>query len=237
MEVVFWASMISALGTLIGGIVGILISKPSKIMVSKLNGFAAGVMVEVVFIEIIPSALEKIALNIVIVYSFFGLIVMILLSNLYEERKKEKDLFLKMALFTTLGIMVHNFPEGIIMGVGFAFSTGLGAKMSLIIAAHDVPEGLVVAASLKSCRINTYKIIALLILVAVPTVLGTFIGIQMGFISEIYLGILLSIVSGIMLYITFFELMKSSIVLSDYYVTFKSIACGIILGLVINIFL
>lgn len=49
---------------------------------------------------------------------------------------------------TALGLILHNFPEGILMGVGFQAGNRLGLKMAIIISIHDIPEGIAVATPL-----------------------------------------------------------------------------------------
>lgn len=234
---VIYASLFSLIGTMIGSILGVLIARPSKKMIANMNGFAAGIMLEVVFIELVPSSFERIGQDVFLIYMGIGIFFMYLLSKLYEEISVDKDAFLKTAVLTATGIMLHNLPEGIIMGIGFLHSTGLGVTMSFVIAVHDLPEGLVVATSLSASKLNTYKILFYSFITSVPTVLGCFIGIEMYWISPILIGIFLSIVSGVMLYITLFQLIIESIRISNFFTTFKSVLFGIILGLVISILL
>ncbi|GAA0177752.1 ZIP family metal transporter [Clostridium sediminicola] len=234
---VIYASLFSLAGTMIGSIFGILISKPSKKMIANFNCFAAGIMMEVVFIELLPSSLERIRIDVFLIYMGIGIAFMYFLGKLYEEISLNKDVFLKTAILTSIGIMLHNLPEGIIMGIGFLHSSGLGATMSLVIAVHDIPEGIVVSSTLVASRIRTYKVLLYSFLTAMPTVIGCYIGVKMFWISPLIIGIFLAIVSGIMFYIALFQLINRSTKATNFNTIFKSVVFGIILGLVITILL
>lgn len=234
---VIYVSLFSLAGTMIGSMLGILISNPSKRMIANFNGFAGGIMLEVVFIELLPSSLERMGIDIYLIYMGVGIILMYFLGKLYEEFSLNKDVFLKTAILTSVGIMLHNLPEGIIMGIGFLHSSNLGTTMSMVIAVHDIPEGIVVASTLSVSQIRTHKILLYSFLTAMPTVIGCFIGIEMYWISSLIIGIFLAIVSGIMFYIALFQLIIESAKSSNFITTFKSVLFGMILGLVITILL
>ena len=46
-----------------------------------------------------------------------------------------------------LGIAMHNFPEGLAIGTGYA-SDSLGLELAVALALHNIPEGMAMAAPL-----------------------------------------------------------------------------------------
>src|SRR5690606_41358651 len=57
----------------------------------------------------------------------------------------------KRAWLFVLAITLHNFPEGLAIGVGFAGPDKLGAQsLALGISIQDIPEGMVVAVALRA---------------------------------------------------------------------------------------
>ncbi|KAF4677695.1 Zinc transporter [Perkinsus chesapeaki] len=52
---------------------------------------------------------------------------------------------LKVALFTTGAICLHNFPEGILTFIGTIKDPSVGVALAMAIAIHNIPEGIAVA--------------------------------------------------------------------------------------------
>ena len=48
---------------------------------------------------------------------------------------------LKTGIIVSIGLALHNFPEGLAIGSGFEASLNLGYSLALAIALHDIPEG------------------------------------------------------------------------------------------------
>ena len=121
------------------------------------------------------------------------------------------------------------------MGGGFALNQTLGVEMSLIIAIHDIPEGIAVAAPLMASGVKSYKILLFAFITSLPTAIGAFIGVILGNVSEFALGASLAIASGIMMYVVFGELIPESNRLSRGIGTSLVVILGLTLGfLMIN---
>lgn len=217
-------SFISMAGTIAGAIFGVMMKKPSKKELSIITGFAGGIMLSVVVCDLIPEAINQWNVQGTVLFCILGSGLVLLADS---KLNKYQNTQIKIANITALALMIHNFPEGIIMGCGFAAGTSLGIKMALIIGIHDVPEGIAVSAPLLSTGTGKFKIIIYAIITALPTMAGALAG---GFVSNIsldVLGISLSIASGIMLYVVCFEMLPESLRLYS----FKSSAVGILAGI------
>lgn len=139
---------------------------------------------------------------------------------------------MKVAIITSLGLMLHNLPEGIIMGCGFLVEQNLGVQMSIIIALHDIPEGIAVTAPLMASNVKVGKIIIYAFLTALPTALGAALGVMTGKISDFYLGLSLALASGIMMYVVFGELIPESNKLWSGILNTLSVIIGLTLGFI-----
>lgn len=232
--IVVFASILSLLGTMIGASLGVILKNPSKKVIGNLNGFAAGLMFVIVVFDLIPESIKKINFFYTIVFAVIGGFIILELDFLTGNNSIFKSSHSKVAFLASIGLMLHNFPEGIIMGAGFLANANLGIKMSILIAIHDIPEGIAIAAPLMALNIKPHKIILYSFIVAFPTVIGSLVGMYVGNLSEILLGVCLSIASGIMLYVVFIQMIKEAFNLWKGVSVIFSIIFGCVLGLVIT---
>lgn len=228
------ASVFSLAGTMLGASVGIIIKNPTNKMMGNINAFAAGLMLSIVMLDLIPEAIININYLSSILLSFAGILIIALIDIVSSISGNFKTSHNKAAFLAAAGLMIHNFPEGIIMGMGFLASGSLGIKMSLLIAIHDIPEGIAVSAPLMVAKVKISKIFRYAFMTALPTVMGGWLGVYLGNISSYFLGGCLSIASGIMLYVIFGEMLPEALKLRKGRDITFSIFLGIILGLVIT---
>lgn len=68
------------------------------------------------------------------------------LNNKQLEREKtisnNKSNLLKTGIIVSIGLAIHNFPEGLAIGSGFEASLKLGLSLAIAICFHDIPEGI-----------------------------------------------------------------------------------------------
>ncbi len=107
-------------GTTLGGIIGVVIKKHSNKFLSFILSFASGLMMAVICFDLIPEALGISKIINVIVGIFIGIIAMIFCDLLVEKKfntnkrfAKEKNTLLKTGIIVSIGLAIHNFPEGL----------------------------------------------------------------------------------------------------------------------------
>lgn len=226
--IIILSSLVSILGTIMGASIGIMVKNPSKKFLSSTMAFAGGVMLALVVFDLVPEAIERSGFLNTLIFYFVGIIGIFLMENLFDSDNG----YTKIALVTALGLMIHNFPEGIIMGCGFVGGKSLGVKMSMMIAIHDIPEGLAVTAPLMAAKKNVFKILLFVFITALPTAIGALVGVSLGTISPKIFGICLALASGIMIYVIFGELIPESNKLDSGILNTVSILLGVTLGLI-----
>lgn len=234
MVIVTIASVFSLAGTMLGASIGIVIKKPTNKIIGNINAFAAGLMLSIVMLDLIPEAIININYLSSILLAFVGVLIITLIDIISSISGTFKTSYNKTAFLAASGLMIHNFPEGIIMGVGFLAGGSLGIKMSLLIAIHDIPEGIAVSAPLMVARVKVSKILRYAFMTALPTVIGGWLGVYLGNVSSYFLGGCLSVASGIMLYVIFGEMLPEALKFRKGRDITFSILLGIILGLVIT---
>lgn len=201
-------SLVAGLGTPLGGLLVAALGRPTRRILGTLLGFAAGVMIGVVVIDLIPSSLRIGTPISVAAGVAAGLVLMATLEaavprpavNLWA-RSQSKQTYLRMGYLITAGIALHNMPEGLAIGAGFADSAGLGLAVALAIGLHDVPEGMGVAAPLRLAGVSVGPVMALTTLAGLCTPVGALIGQALFGISETFIAAGLALAGGAMVYI------------------------------------
>ena len=225
-------------GTTLGGILGIIIKKDSNKFLSFILSFASGLMMAIICFDLIPEALGITNLGIVLLGILLGICMMIfcdlLISKKFSYKKvKSKDKgLLTTGIIVSIGLAIHNFPEGLAIGSGFEASLKLGLSLALAICLHDIPEGISMAVPMKNGGIGKFKVIFYVFLSGVTTGIGAFVGAIIGQISQTVIAMCLSFAAGAMLYIVSGELIPESNQLYHGRMT----AIGNIIGFLIGMF-
>lgn len=60
--------------------------------------------------------------------------------NISIVKTKNENTLLKTGIIVSIGLALHNFPEGLAIGSGFGASLKLGYSLALAILLHDIPE-------------------------------------------------------------------------------------------------
>lgn len=186
-------------GTTLGGIIGVKFKSTSNKFLSFILAFASGLMMAVICFDLIPEALSISNVVNIIIGIILGIIVMIFCdelvkrkfsSNIKVENKNGK--LLKTGIIVSIGLAIHNFPEGLAIGSGFEASLKLGLGLAIAICIHDIPEGISMAVPMKSGGMKISKIIFYVILSGITTGIGAFFGAIVGSVSEEIIAICLS---------------------------------------------
>ena len=136
-------------GTTLGGLLGIFIKKNSNKFLSFILSLASGLMMAVVCFDLIPEALNISEIINVMFGILIGIIAMIFCDVLVEknfnqktaEKNSKSNSLLKTGMIVSIGLAIHNFPEGLAIGSGFEASIKLGLSLAIAICLHDIPEG------------------------------------------------------------------------------------------------
>ena len=215
MEVMLISSLVAGLATALGAMIVVVLGRPRETTLALLLGGAAGIMVAVVLLDLLPSALAYGSFFVMILGLKAGLLLMFLLDQLFsrfakQEKKRDQAYLRKMGYLIATGIALHDLPEGIAIAVGYAATEKLGISLALAIGMHNIPEGMAVAAPLMMAGTAPWVIMLLVLTVALFTPLGTFIGFTLLTVSPQSMAFLLALAGGAMSYIVLFELVPES---------------------------
>ncbi len=203
-------------GTTLGGIIGVCLKTTSKKFLSFILSLASGLMLSVVCFDLVPEALEIGKLSTVILGILLGVITMIACDILVQKKFNTEQYIgknnnlLKTGIIVSIGLALHNFPEGLAIGSGFGASIKLGYSLAIAILLHDIPEGISMAVPMKNGGMKTYKVIIYVILSGITTGIGAFFGAIVGTSTKEVISICLAFAAGAMLYIGTGELIPES---------------------------
>lgn len=133
-----------------------------------------------------------------------------------------------------IAITIHNFPEGLAVGVGFgAHDTSSGWALALAIGLQNMPEGLAVAVALSSLGYRRIVSFGLALLTGLVEPVGGFIGVSVVTVSQTLLPIGLGFAAGAMLFV-----ISSEIIPETHRKGHEQLATsGLMIGLVVMMFL
>jgi len=244
----------------LGGAITAIFGAKTDRMISIFLSLAAGVMMSIVFIELIPEAIEYSNIWVTLVGLALGVLMVLVLHNIMDrmptankssdsnpsESKlhdsyaeffhssdvldKQKSM-IRSGMIMLFAIALHNIPEGLAMGAAGYHDMALGLTIAIMIGLHNIPEGMAISAPLISGGLSKVKTVFLVTVTGATTIIGTVIGILVGGISDVALALSFAIASGAMLYVVFGEILPQSIVTNKDRVPAIFALVGVVIGL------
>lgn len=224
-------------GTTLGGIIGVCLKTTSNRFLSFILSFASGLMLSIVCFDLIPESMELTSILNTVSGVILGVICMMICDILVNKKfsinnSNTKNNLLKIGIIVSIGLALHNFPEGLAIGSGFEASIALGYSLALAICLHDIPEGIAMGVPMKSGGMQVSKIIYYVIMSGITTGIGALFGALVGTIGKEVIAICLAFAGGAMLYIVSGELIPES---NNLY-RGKLPAIGNVIGFIIGMF-
>jgi len=135
---------------------------------------------------------------------------------------------LKAGLFVALGLGIHNFPEGMATFVTTLSDPQLGIAIAIAVAIHNIPEGLAVSAPVYAATGSRSKAFWWSFLSGVAEPVGASLAalVLMPFLTPAVLGVVLSLVAGIMVFISIDELLPISRAYGEEHLSIVGVAVG-----------
>lgn len=242
------ATLVVGLFMLVGAGI-ILYKKESKKIVTFSIGMAFSVMAVLLGKELINESLEHLgyeenvlmAVLLFIVFVFIGGYILKYLDkyiphhhddHCHDHHHDEKNLY-HVGIMALIAIVLHNAIEGMALYGVFESSFNSGVWFSVGIILHNIPLGMAVAGAIYNSTNNIKKTLLLTGLMGASTVLGGLVMYPISelAIGELALGILLSLTTGMILYILIFELLP--IVLENK--KEKAMMYGLVLGFIVSL--
>lgn len=200
------------------GIIPIYIKfKDTDKIICMALAFASGIMFSVSINSLIPESYDLLKENlntnkVIILMILFFLIGVLLTSFIDKIFKKIDNKLYKIGIINMLALMIHNIPEGILTFSTTTTNISLGLTLALSIMFHNIPEGLSISIPIYYSTNSRKKAVFYTAISGFSEVLGAILTYLFLFkyINNYFIGIVLSLTTGIMIYISMFELLKNS---------------------------
>lgn len=217
MAAAFWASVLAGLATGLGALPIVFIKKFSHRLRDVLLAFAAGVMVAASAFNLIVPALNEGSIFSVVSGILFGALILGLFERYTPNIDYEKlfgtgdKVAAKRAMLMIVALALHNLPEGLAVGVGFASEApGMGFALAIAIGVQNAPEGLVVAASLLDSKLSVWKMLGIATLTGLVEPIAAMMGLALVSYVQAIIPFALAFAAGAMLYVVFREMIPES---------------------------
>ncbi len=232
-------SFLAGISTTIGAVAAFFIKKPTHRILCLTLGFSAGAMISVSFVELLTKSMEGIGFLRANLAFFVGMIIIFVIDVLVPheyiaEKVESKDpKLMRTGILTALGIAIHNFPEGFATFAGCLYSIEVGVLLAVAIAIHNIPEGMAVSIPIFYATGSKRKAFLYSFASGMFEPIGAVIGAAflLPFMTDYLIGYVLAFVAGIMVYISFDELLPAA----HRYGKEHMVAIGIISGMAVMI--
>ncbi|XP_020271504.1 zinc transporter ZTP29-like isoform X3 [Asparagus officinalis] len=204
-------SLVGGLSTSIGALFVVLTHTPNLKLLGLLQGFAAGLMLSMSFLDLTHNALNSVGF----------------LKDVGNKKDDDDDgsgkaimkkhrrqvLFSGIITAVVAGISLHNFPKGVAVFLGSMKGLRVGINLALAIALHNIPEGVAIALPVHFATQSKWQAFKLASLSGFAEPLGVIIVAYLfptGLSPEILEG-LLGAVGGVMAFLALHEMLPVAI--------------------------
>ncbi|MEM4267785.1 MAG: zinc transporter ZupT [Candidatus Woesearchaeota archaeon] len=229
-------TFLAGLATMVGAIIALSLKKISTKHLCLGMGFSAGVMLYVAFVELFGTGIKEIGYLPATIGFFTGMILIaiidIFIPHEYQGEKgtNTQKRLMRLGILITLGIIIHNLPEGTAVFFSYVSSIKFGISVAFAIAMHNIPEGIAIAlpifyATKKKATAYIYSLAA-----AISEPVGALLAliVLFKFLNGFIIYFVLSLVSGVMVFIVFDELLPQAYEYKDRHTILAGVVGGML---------
>lgn len=232
-QIAFVLTILAGLSTGIGSAIAFFIKERSGKILTFSMGLAAGVMIYLSFMELLPHALSSLEHEtegethhhygrwLGILAFFVGMLIVAVIDHYIPHQHGENDLIidnqkdkklLRVGIMTAVALAIHNLPEGMATFVSALEDPHLGFSIAFAIALHNIPEGIAVSLPIYHATGDAKKAFFYSFLSGLVEPIGAILGyfIFMAYLTPVVLGFLLASVAGVMVFISLDQLLPTA---------------------------
>lgn len=242
-KIALLTTLVLGIFIIIGSLIAHVVNKKQKI-VDFIVGLAFGIITMLMITDLLPEIIEQLTVKniyIFIIFTFLGVLILKLLDHFipdHEEKKMTaselKNNLVHIGIVTSIALILHNIIEGMAIYSTIITETELGFMITLGVGLHNIPLGMVIASTFYQSNQSISKTVLMITLVSISTFVGGLIMFFSGLttVNGILLGILLSITLGMLIFISFDELLPRIKNTTNKKTSYTGIIIGIVLILI-----
>lgn len=202
-------SLLGGVVSLLGGVAMLVWSKKLKVKIGLLTAFAAGVLIAVALLDLIPEAFEIGGGQMLGLAMLLGVLVLFLLekTSVWFHHHHEPHGTDPEIVGVFLGDTLHNFIDGLAIGAAFLVSVPTGIATALAVGMHEFPQEIADFSLYIRAGFSNRKTIFLNVVSSLMSVFGAVLVYLSGNILEGKIGYLLALTAGMFLYIALADLL------------------------------
>lgn len=223
-EYSFLITTFAGLSTMLGAILIFFRAKSTDRVVCSSLAFAAGVMIMVSITDLIPSAISGFlnmyylipAILFTLIFLVLGIVISTLINKYIPDISSgdisNKGLF-KVGIISMIAIILHNIPEGIATFMTSTKDISLGLSLALAITLHNIPEGISISVPIYYSTKSKFKSLLYTFVSGISELMGAVIAYLFlaPYMNNFVMSILMSLIAGIMISISIYELIPASL--------------------------
>lgn len=172
--------------------------------------FGAGVLLAAAFLHMLPTAIENLG-PLSAVFVLLGFLLMTFLEHFTMAHPCGEQACPnhRIGITAFLGLSVHSIIAGLALGVGLLQAPDISVSIALMAAilVHKIPETLALMGLIAASKWSKQRSFVFLLLFALMSPLGIFLGVWLSHPSPQFLGAALAVSAGTFLYIASSDLL------------------------------
>ena len=243
---------VAGLATGVGSCIAFFAKRQSTRFLSCALGFSGGVMIYISLVELLAGSQGELSQifgkrpgSLIGIAAFFGGIAIAMLidklvpshENPHEVRTvdemaspQHQDKLIRSGKLFALAVAIHNFPEGMAVFTSALTDPVTGLSIALAIAIHNIPEGITVSVPIYHATGSKKKAFCYSFLSGLAEPLGALVAwaFLLPFLSAALLAIIFAAVAGIMVFISFDELLPLAEEYGEHHLAIAGLVAGML---------
>jgi zinc transporter ZupT len=179
-------------------------------------GFSAGAVLGVALFDLLPEAFDLATkrystptVTLFVASGFFAFLFLNRILLLHPEETASADAHYRRGALGAASLSLHSFLDGVGIGLAFKVSVAVGATVAVAVLAHDFSDGINTVTMILRNRGKGLRAFKWLVVDAAAPVAGVVVTFFFS-LSDVHLGIVLSLFCGFFLYLGASDLLPES---------------------------
>ncbi|MBQ3468571.1 MAG: ZIP family metal transporter [Bacilli bacterium] len=240
-------TLILGMFILIGSVISFVSNSKEKYVDFSIS-LAFAVIIMLILIDLLPEVADAFGIKSIYLFIIFGVVGYLVLDILddfipdHEDakmtKKEQKDNLVHIGVLSSIALIIHNIIEGMAIYSAGLVNTSTALATMIGVGAHNIPLGMVITSTLYQTNRSKKKTLIIILALSFSTFLGGLImyALNVTALSEVLIGVLLSVTVGMLIYILVNELYPRVKTKKNRQIKTYGVALGIIIMLISALF-